>query len=213
MTAKHIERLRAGGQTLVMTVLALTVILAAAGLAIDLSGAFRTSARQSHTTELLKDSSLTSLNMTKFSENPAEDGAAQLVDELKADGYVGDYQIWWYEVGKTELARTGHAETDRLIGVEVRLDQTYRCGIAQLMGFVDIPVGTSKAWTMIPDSTRLVWRPSVSGDAGYGRVFKGHISSDGTATSDPAVDTAWGDLPQSLRSEIEAAEGDLAGGI
>lgn len=200
------------GQALVMTALALVAILAVAALSVDLAGAFRASSRQSQTLELVKDASLNSLNATKFSNSPAHDLASSVASQLAADGYIGDYELWWYECSKAEIA-SGHASTDRLIGVELVLSQTYRCGPAAVIGTYEVPVSSSKVWTMNPYSTTVVWRPnSVSGGNADGAVYRGHVGEGGTLSSQTETPTTRSALPRPLEDAISAANANLAGG-
>ena len=194
------------GQSLVLMAIAAVTLFGASALAVDVSGAWRMGAASEQTLELAKDGSMGSLNATKFADNPGQVTAAMVVDQLREDGYVGDYEIWWYELGPNQ---TG--SSDRLAGVEVVTSQEYDTSIAGVIGISEMEVDRNKVWTLNPYSSTQVWRPSRA-ESAYGQVWRGHMGEGGVTSDETSGSASYPDLSDDLRKALEKGLNDLHGG-
>lgn len=188
------------GQALVIFAIALTCLCGMAALAVDASGAWRAHSRLVSCTELIKDAHLNSLNLIKFSDDPAAETLTIVTDELKNDGFQGTWKVIYFELPESE---TG--EADRFAGVWVELHQEYRTILAGVLGFATLDVADGLAWSINPYSSSVVWRP----DSVKCRVYEGATSSNGSTqvTSTREVPTSSYDtLPEDLRKAIETAQ-------
>ena len=200
------RRLALAGQSLVLMAIAAVTLVGMSALAVDSSGAWRLGSKSEQTLELAKDASMTSLNATKFSEDPGQTTADMVLDQMRQDGYEGDYAIWWYELGPLQTGTS-----DRLAGVEVQLDQTYHTTVASVIGVSDMDVCRNKIWTVNPYSSTSVWRPDRA-QTSYGQVWRGHMGADGTTSSEGSEEAAYGDLSHDLQNALQGALGSLHGG-
>ena len=206
--ARPRRRARRGlvGQSLVLMAIAAVTLFGASALAVDVSGAWRMGAASEQTLELAKDGSMGSLNATKFSDDPGQVTADMVVDQLREDGYVGDYEIWWYELGPNQ---TG--SSDRLAGVEVVTSQEYDTSIAGVIGISEMEVDRNKVWTLNPYSSTQVWRPSRA-ESAYGQVWRGHMGEGGVTSDETSGSASYPDLSDELRKALEKGLNDLHGG-
>lgn len=156
-------RTRAGAAIAPMVAMLMLVLLAMAGLAVDATGAWRVRAAQQQTLELCKDSALASLNLLKYTDEPAHSTAQLVRDELAAEGFTGTATIYYRELTQAELkaqASPTLAERNRLAGVYVKLSGTYRPVLAATAGASEMSIDSELAWYTNPYSDTTVWRPS-----------------------------------------------------
>ncbi len=191
------------GQALVMLALSLTALCGVAALAVDASGAWRAHARLVSSAELAKDSSLTSVNALKFSDDPAATAHDLVTDALAADGFCGSYEVTYYELPVSE---TGMA--DRFGGVRVELHQPYETLIAGVIGVTELDVACDLSWSVNPYSSSVVWRPS---EEAFGRRYRGTIDQDGSVAVSDSVDLGPSDR-DALPDDLEQAIGDAVSG-
>lgn len=191
-------RSRLQGQALVLVALAIPVILGMTALAVDLSGAWRAHARLVSGCELTKDSTLNSLNVVKFSDDPAASLLDLATDALSSDGFVGTFELTYYE-----LPQSASGPSERWAGARLELRQTYRTLIAGVVGKDTLPVAAALSWSINPYSSSVVWRPpSVTC-----RTYRGSVSEDGTVSIESTkvlTEGDYDDLPSDLRAAIES---------
>ena len=203
---RRLKRLQLVGQSLVLMAIAAVTLVGMSALAVDSSGAWRLGSKSEQTLELAKDASMTSLNATKFSQDPGQTTVDMVLDQMRQDGYVGDYTIWWYELGPSQTGTS-----DRLAGVEVQLDQTYETTVASVLGYSDMDVWRNKIWTLNPYSSTAVWRPDRA-QSSYGEVWRGHMGDDGSTSSTSTDSATYGDLSHDLQQALQGGLDDLHGG-
>lgn len=187
------------GQALILFALSLTCLCGMAALAVDASGAWRAHSRLVSCTELIKDAHLNSLNLVKYSEDPAAETLTIVTDELKNDGFEGTWTVIYYELPESE---TGSA--DRFAGVWVELHQEYRTILAGVLGFETIDVADGLAWSINPYSSSVVWRPSDVRCRVYEGTTTNERGSSVTSTQE-ILESSYDTLPEDLREAIEAA--------
>lgn len=191
------------GQSLLMFALALTAIVALVGLAVDASGAYRARARLTATCELAKDSSLNSLNVVKFSDDPAAASLELVAAALAADGFQGEFELIYFELPADD---TGSA--DRVAGVRVELGQSYRTLVAAVAGVDEIEVRAALSWSVNPYSSSIVWRP----DDATSRRYRGAVGDDGSLTIESTEElsrSALQTLPRDLVEAIREAQSSV----
>lgn len=197
--------LRARGQRgQVLPVLAVTMvaIVAACALAVDVAGALRLHAAEAQTLELAKESSMSSLNLVKFADDPALETARLVADALAKDGYEGTAKVWYFELPESA---TGTA--DRLASVTVEISEPYRSALAWVVGSSTMTVADQLTWTTNPYSTTKVWRPARVTN----RLYTLEIEDGALRGTTPRTITR-SELPQPAKDALASAEGHLGGG-
>lgn len=179
------------------------LIMAVAALAVDASGAYRARAAQQQTMELAKDSALSSLNYLKFADDPAAATASCVGDALAAEKFTGTATITYHELPESQ---TG--SSDRVAGVYVKLEGTYKTTFSHTLGVSEMPVASEIAWTTNPYSDTVVFRPSVPVQ---NRTYKvKYEAGAGTLLSSAAAPELLGE-PEALRRALTEALGHLGG--
>ena len=194
------------GQVLPVVGIMLVALVCAVALAVDLSGAYRMEAAQRQELELAKDSVMGDLVALKFSDaDPASaPWVADVGDALFADGFRGDFRVWW-----VELPESLTGPLDRLVVMRVELSQTYEDGLSQAMGVSDTPVSSTITFWANPYSSQEVWRPSGSGEESR-LVYDGTVGDGGwTATHRSCARSA---LPEDVIDSANEGLSQLSGG-
>lgn len=194
------------GQVLPLVAIMISALVAMGSLAIDLSGAFGAATRQRQVAESAKNAVLADQLTLGFSDaaQPQDPWKDDVVRALSAEGYTGDYEIWVYEYGES---RTGAA--DRVVGMTVRLSETYRTDLGAILGKPTFPVASSTSWWSNPSSEGKVWRPSGAA-SDTGRLYAGTMEGGTVKTSSSkAVDYA--SLPNGTKAALAEAMSNRAG--
>lgn len=203
-------RERAGAAIVPMVAMLMLVLLAMAGLAVDSSGAWRVRSAQQQTLELCKDSALASLNLLKYTDTPA-DATAQLIrDELAAEGFTGTATIYYKELTEAETkasSNTALAQQNRVAGVYVKLEGTYRPVLSGTFGASSMGIGSELAWYTNPYSDTVVWRPTTLKNKKYVLKYE-----NGQETSKNVTTLSSTDSPAALASAIEDGLARVRGG-
>lgn len=182
------------GQTLVMFCLVSAVLVMVMGLAIDASGAWWKSQRQTDAQEVAKEAVISRANEIKFDSSDSTAAAAriayQAIQENLPDASALDLEVWAWEVPKSE---SGYK--DRLIGIEVISTSKYECAFASTFGFKTIPVKSHIEFTVNPYSSTTVWRQS---DDGHGYLIKQESGKRATESALSSSETLPDQLNQAL---------------
>ena len=104
------------GQVAVIFVVAISCLLIAVGLGVDVSTAYSAKTGQEAVLESVRQSSLGMSNAVKYSENPGREAREEVVELLSGNGYTGTAEIWYAELPESESG-----SNDRYAGVYVRL--------------------------------------------------------------------------------------------
>lgn len=207
---KKTLRERAGAAIVPMVAMLMLVLLAMAGLAVDSSGAWRVRSAQQQTLELCKDSALASLNLLKYTDTPA-DSTAQLVrDELAAEKFTGTVTIYYKELTEAELKASlsaAIARQNRVAGVYVKLEGTYKPVLSSTFGATSMQVNSELAWYTNPYSDTVVWRPTTLKNKKYVLNYE-----NGRETSKNITTLSSTDSPAALASAIEDGLARARGG-
>lgn len=192
----------AKGQVLPLLAVTLMALVAVLALAVDMSGAWRLRDRQTQTLELAKESSMSSLNLVKFADDPALETARLVGDALAKDGYEGTAKVWYFELPESA---TGTA--NRLASVTVEISEPYRSALAWVVGSSTMTVADQLTWTTSPYSTTKVWRPARVTN----RLYTLEIEDGALRGTTPRTITR-SELPQPAKDALASAEGLLGGG-
>lgn len=201
------------GQMLVTFALALTILVAFGGLAVDAAGAWWTSEAQSDGLSVVRETIMSSENEIKFARMGTSSvyTARQLVWDALQKGVVampegGEVEAWVYEMPKSATGAK-----DRVIGVRLEARGSYATTFARSIGFRSVPVRNSITFLIQPYSSTEVFRPGYSGDAEGKRsehvVFRAAGDGrGGTAWSVGAVShPSLGSLPSELADAMRSA--------
>lgn len=204
MTNTSFTSARARGtraQVLPILGVAAIALVAVIALAVDMSGAWRLRDRQTQTLELAKESSMSSLNLVKFSDDPAATTVSLVGQALAQDGYEGDAKLWYFELPES-VTGTGN----RLAVVTVEVSQQYRSALAWVAGTPTMTVADQLTWTTNPYSTTKVWRPARV----VNRLYTLEIADGATRRVTPRTITQ-SELPRPSKDALASAEGELDG--
>lgn len=144
------------GHVMLVAALAMTAIMGACCLAVDVTAALRVKAAQRQRIELAKDACMASLNALKFAEDPASATESVIEAALAADGASGKVTVAYRELPESQ---TGSSR--RVAGVYVRMEGSYRTIFGGLFGLRDLEVASEGAWSTMPYSSSEVWRPAA----------------------------------------------------
>ena len=201
MRRDHMDGIPA--QVLVTFVLALLILIAFAGLAVDSIGAWRVGQIQS-----VKETVMSAQEAVKFgaghtganaSVDALEDVVREHLGNMKSTAAVGKVEVQAYELPEAQ-ART----SDRYIGVRLSTDGVYKSTFAAVVGLEKIPVKNELVFLVHPYSSRVVWRPTsdaASMSSSYqwrNGVLEGGITAH-------ALD--WASLDQDLKDLLTSATG------
>lgn len=90
------------GQVAVIFVVAISCLLIAVGLGVDVSTAYSAKTGQEAVLEAVRQSSLGMSNAVKYSENPGREAREEVVELLSDNGYTGTAEIWYAELPESE---------------------------------------------------------------------------------------------------------------
>lgn len=195
-------------QVLVTFVLALLLLIAFAGLAVDSIGAWRVGQMQLDSLQSVKETVMNAQEAVKFGaghtgDNASVDALEGVIREhfgnMKTTSAVGKLEVQAYELPESQ---SGLA--DRYIGVRISTDGTYKTTIASAVGLVKIPVKNELVFLVHPYSSRQVWRPT-SGAASMSSSYQwrnGVLEGGITAHS-----LDWASLDQDLKDLLTSATG------
>ena len=119
------------GQVAVIFVVAISCLLIAVGLGVDVSTAYSAKTGQEAVLEAVRQSSLGMSNAVKYSENPGREAREEVVELLSGNGYTGTAAIWYAELPESESGAN-----DRYAGVYVRLSNDTETTFLKLAGRV-----------------------------------------------------------------------------
>lgn len=185
----------------------IAAMLAMSALAVDLTGAWQAHARQQQLCEFAKDRVMGDLTALKFSTaSPASrPWADDVASALAADGYEGDFAVWYYELPES---RTG--ESDRLVVLRVELSRERASVLARVLGHDSTTVSDELTWWANPYSSSTLWRPDgTSGGACVryeGRIEHGSVTMSGRGAS-------TSELPRSVTDAATDGLANLSGGM
>lgn len=94
------------GQVAVIFVVAISCLLIAVGLGVDVSTAYSAKTGQEAVLEAVRQSSLGMSNAVKYSENPGREAREEVVELLSGNGYTGTAEIWYAELPSRSRAPT-----------------------------------------------------------------------------------------------------------
>ena len=117
------------GQVAVIFVVAISCLLIAVGLGVDVSTAYSAKTGQEAVLEAVRQSSLGMSNAVKYSENPGREAREEVVELLSGNGYTGTAEIWYAELPESESG-----SNDRYAGVYVRLSNDTETTFLKLAG-------------------------------------------------------------------------------
>ena len=206
MRRDHMDGIPA--QVLVTFVLALLILIAFAGLAVDSIGAWRVGQMQLDALQSVKETVMNAQEAVKFgaghtganaSVDALEDVVREHLGNMKSTAAVGKIEVQAYELPEAQ-ART----SDRYIGVRLSTDGVYKSTFAAVVGLEKIPVKNELVFLVHPYSSRVVWRPTsdaASMSSSYqwrNGVLEGGITAH-------ALD--WASLDQDLKDLLTSATG------
>ena len=180
------------GQVAVIFVVAISCLLIAVGLGVDVSTAYSAKTGQEAVLEAVRQSSLGMSNAVKYSENPGREAREEVVELLSGNGYTGTAEIWYAELPESESGAN-----DRYAGVYVRLSN-------------DTETTFTAVWTIHPYSTGNVYRPADVGNGSLEATFE-----DGTVTGRKETAARLADAPGALLDAVRgvaAAKGNPGSG-
>lgn len=195
-------------QVLVTFVLALLLLIAFAGLAVDSIGAWRVGQMQLDSLQSVKETVMNAQEAVKFGaghtgDNASVDALEGVIREhfgnMKSTAAVGKLEVQAYELPESQ---SGLA--DRYIGVRLSTDGTYKTTFASVVGLEKIPVKNELVFLVHPYSSKVVWRPTsgaTSMSSSYhwkDGVLQGGITAH-------ALD--WASLDQDLKDLLTSATG------
>lgn len=195
-------------QVLVTFVLALLLLMAFAGLAVDSIGAWRVGQMQLDSLQSVKETVMNAQEAVKFGaghtgDNASVDALEGVIREhfgnMKSTAAVGKLEVQAYELPESQ---SGLA--DRYIGVRLSTDGTYKTTFASVVGLEKIPVKNELVFLVHPYSSRQVWRPT-SGAASMSSSYQwrnGVLEGGITAHS-----LDWASLDQDLKDLLTSATG------
>ena len=160
------------GQVAVIFVVAISCLLIAVGLGVDVSTAYSAKTGQEAVLEAVRQSSLGMSNAVKYSENPGREAREEVVELLSGNGYTGTAEIWYAELPESESGAN-----DRYAGVYVRLSNDTETTFLKLAGRDKLTARSTAVWTIHPYSTGNVYRPADVGNGSLEATFE-----DGTVT-------------------------------
>ena len=143
------------GQVAVIFVVAISCLLIAVGLGVDVSTAYSAKTGQEAVLEAVRQSSLGMSNAVKYSENPGREAREEVVELLSGNGYTGTAEIWYAELPESESG-----SNDRYAGVYVRLSNDTETTFLKLAGRDKLTARSTAVWTIHPYSTGNVYRPA-----------------------------------------------------
>lgn len=204
------------GQMLVTFALALAILIALGGLAVDAAGLWWTSEGQADGLSVVRETAMSSENEIKFGRSSATgtlssvETAAEVVERAVERNVSmpegGTVDVWVYEMPRDE---TG--DSDRVIGIRLEASGNHALTFAKIMGLSSVPVRSSSAFLIQPYSSREVWRPDYGGDREEFRSVHFTLRAapgvtGGTAwTSGPRSHPARSSLPADLVRLMEDA--------
>ena len=174
------------GQVAVIFVVAISCLLIAVGLGVDVSTAYSAKTGQEAVLEAVRQSSLGMSNAVKYSENPGREAREEV---------VGTAEIWYAELPESESG-----SNDRYAGVYVRLSNDTETTFLKLAGRDKLTARSTAVWTIHPYSTGNVYRPADVGNGSLEATFE-----DGTVTGRKETATRLADAPGALLDAVRGA--------
>lgn len=193
------------GQVAVIFVVAISCLLIAVGLGVDVSTAYSAKTGQEAVLESVRQSSLGMSNAVKYSENPGREAREEVVELLSGNGYTGTAEIWYAELPESESG-----SNDRYAGVYVRLSNDTETTFLKLAGRDKLTARSTAVWTIHPYSTGNVYRPADVGNGSLEATFE-----DGTVTGRKETAARLADAPGALLDAVRgvaAAKGNPGSG-
>lgn len=183
------------GQVAVIFVVAISCLLIAVGLGVDVSTAYSAKTGQEAVLEAVRQSSLGMSNAVKYSENPGREAREEVVELLSDNGYTGTAEIRYAELPESESG-----SNDRYAGVYVRLSNDTETTFLKLAGRDKLTARSTAVWTIHPYSTGNVYRPADVGNGSLEATFE-----DGTVTGRKETATRLADAPGALLDAVRGA--------
>ena len=146
------------GQSVVMFALTLPIIILMLGLVVDASGAWWVKQGQIDEIEVAKEAVLNRSNEIKFSADGSKTSANIAKESLETN--VSDIEGAEYTITCYELPQSETTVKNRLIGVEIEINQKYETVFARSFGFKTLGIKSRICFTINPYSSTTVWRPS-----------------------------------------------------
>lgn len=206
MRRDHAEGVPA--QVLVTFVLALLVLIAFAGLAVDSIGAWRVGQMQLDTLQSVKETVMNAQEAVKFgaghtgpnaSVDALEDVIREHLGNMRSTSAVGELEVQAYELPEAQAR-----PSDRYIGVRVSARGTHKTTFASVIGIGEIPVKNELVFLVHPYASRDVWRPT----SGAASMSASYLWRDGAlqgGLTAHALD--WASLDQDLKDLLTSATG------
>lgn len=192
MTRVHSE----SGAINILNVIIMLVLLIALGFAFELSAALDQQNAQTNDCSAARDATMASQNLlvAKNSDDPGLAIATAAVKSLRANGFNGEVEVWFYEATSSAVPQSKRAWA---WGIQTKSSLKGYFATYSLGDF-NIPIGSHVTAHAVPYTAGKAWRPADSGNGKYS--FKA-----GSDTPEYEEYTSTKELPQEVIDEMKTA--------
>ena len=172
------------------------VLLIALGFAFELSAALDQQNAQTNDCSAARDATMASQNLlvAKNSDDPGLAIATAAVKSLRANGFNGEVEVWFYEAPSSAVPQSKRAWA---WGIQTKSSLKGYFATYSLGDF-NIPIGSHVTAHAVPYTAGKAWRPADSGNGKYS--FKA-----GSDTPEYEEYTSTKELPQEVINEMKTA--------
>lgn len=137
----------------------------------------------------------------KNDEDPGLAVARRLAETLRAEGFPGEVDVWFYEVPKEDLPASR-----RVWGIAVQVRDQAPTVFARGFGVASLPVASKRVVVAEPFAGSEVWRPDVAG----GETFELRAGAEASALTRARL-ARLDECPIELEREVRAAVAAASG--
>ena len=184
------------GAISILNVIIMLVLLIALGFAFELSAALDQQNAQTTDCSAARDATMASQNLlvAKNSDDPGLAIATAAVKSLRANGFNGEVEVWFYEAPSSAVPQSKRAWA---WGIQTKSSLKGYFATYSLGDF-NIPIGAHVTAHAVPYTAGKAWRPADSGNGKYS--FKA-----GSDTPEYEEYTSTKELPQEVIDEMKTA--------
>ncbi|MEG2006859.1 MAG: hypothetical protein RRX88_04640 [Raoultibacter sp.] len=147
------------GNVVIFTAVLLTILMIFAALAVDAASFLGQHSRQTNITQIAKEAQSDAATMMKYSNTPGGDISRYMVDIIRANGFTGKIDVYYFELGSRDLT-IEQATSNRYFAYKVALTDSYKTQFARIIGISEVEITTDLLGLGHPYSNAAVWRPN-----------------------------------------------------
>ena len=160
----------------ILNVIIMLVLLIALGFAFELSAALDQQNAQTNDCSAARDATMASQNLlvAKNSDDPGLAIATAAVKSLRANGFNGEVEVWFYEAPSSAVPQSKRAWA---WGIQTKSSLKGYFATYSLGDF-NIPIGSHVTAHAVPYTAGKAWRPADSGNGKYSFKAGYHITQE-----------------------------------